>query len=242
MKKRITVLLFLMAGYAGFGDGYSDETIKQMFVEYLRPRTVDKDLEPHRRKELIDVIHLRSDTNRLARLLVELAQTNNAWYANMAMWQLEKYATPEHLPFLHSCATNPVIGHMAMKAVLNVEGITSNSLESLGRYFALTNTIDNADHARAELCARIIHLSKENRLCNSSISNIVNTYMLSKNCNSYWFDTICIKNDATYEFSKRRLAFLRGAVTNAVQWKFQINYVTNAINELVAYPESDLPE
>lgn len=242
MIKRIAVILFSMTSLVGSGEGYSDETIKQTFIDYLRPRTVDKDFDSPGRKELIDVVQLRSDTNRLARLLVELARTNDAWYVDMAMWQLEKYATSEQLPFLYSCATNPAIGHKAMKAVLNVEGITSNSLESLGRYFALTNTIENADHPRAELCARVMHLSKVNRLCNSSISNIVNTYMLSKDCNGYWFDTICIKNDATYKFSKRRLAFLRGVVTNAVQWEFQINYVTNAIKELVAYPEADLPE
>ena len=43
-------------------------------------------------------------SNRLACVLAEFAQTNDARIAEWAMWQLEKYATPAQLPFLYSCA------------------------------------------------------------------------------------------------------------------------------------------
>ena len=47
--------------------------------------------------------------------------------------------------------------------------------------------------------------------------------------------------DPTYHASKRRLDVLRAA-QNRCGNSFQLDYVTNAINELVAYPESDLPD
>ena len=54
-------------------------------------------------------------------------------------------------------------------------------------------------------------------------------------------DAVFIETDSTYRNSKRRLAVLRSAYGLGVS-HYQIAYVTNAINELVAYPEADLPE
>ena len=54
-------------------------------------------------------------------------------------------------------------------------------------------------------------------------------------------DAVFIETDSTYRNSKRRLAVLRSAYGLGVS-QYQIAYVTNAINELVAYPETDLPE
>ena len=38
------------------------------------------------------------------------------------------------------------------------------------------------------------------------------------------------------------MTILRGSVAHAAQWSFISNYVGKAINELVAYPEANLPE
>ena len=47
--------------------------------------------------------------------------------------------------------------------------------------------------------------------------------------------------DLSYRLSKRRLPVLRGVQENGID-EYDIFYVTNAINELVAYPEVDLPD
>ena len=47
--------------------------------------------------------------------------------------------------------------------------------------------------------------------------------------------------DPAYEHSKRRLSVLR-AVLPLCNNDFLLSYTTNAINELVAYPESALPD
>ena len=47
--------------------------------------------------------------------------------------------------------------------------------------------------------------------------------------------------DPTCRFSRRRLSVMRSARERLVN-EVQSNYVANAINELVAYPEADLPD
>ncbi|MBE6381941.1 MAG: hypothetical protein E7049_02880 [Lentisphaerae bacterium] len=54
-------------------------------------------------------------------------------------------------------------------------------------------------------------------------------------------DGALIQADPTYRFSKRRLSVMRGAQLRLVN-EVQSNYVSNAINELVAYPEAELPD
>ena len=54
-------------------------------------------------------------------------------------------------------------------------------------------------------------------------------------------DRLIISADSSYRQSKRRLSVLRGVLGNGVD-EYDIFYVTNAINELVAYPEENLPD
>ena len=46
----------------------------------------------------------------------------------------------------------------------------------------------------------------------------------------------------TYKFSKRRLSVLRAVLPDCQGYDNLMDYATNAINELVAYPESALPD
>lgn len=54
-------------------------------------------------------------------------------------------------------------------------------------------------------------------------------------------DTALVQADTTYRYSKRRLSDLRAAYPRSFN-EYQTTYVTNAINELVSYPEADLPD
>ena len=56
-----------------------------------------------------------------------------------------------------------------------------------------------------------------------------------------WMDRVLQRCDPTYKNSKRRLSVLRAEYGLGLD-HWEIGYVTNAINELVAYPEADLPE
>ena len=51
-----------------------------------------------------------------------------------------------------------------------------------------------------------------------------------------------VRDDESYRYSKRRLQILRAADILHCPYQYQVNFVTNAINELVAYPEAALPD
>ena len=244
---RLVSVLVLLPIYSCFGGEPSDEAVKQGVIKFLMPRcgggNVDGNEPPD--PELTEYFGPGVDTNRLARILVEVAQTNNAWYSEMAMRELVKYGSVEQLPFLYSCVTNPAIGDLAVKTVLRIEGITSNSVSSAQRYFALTNVPDSVDRSRTSICADLITLSGLDGVDASWRSNAMGVaarFIAAPDCNAYWLDRLLLECDASYQHSKRRLANLRNSVAYATQWDFIYNYVTNAINELVAYPEANLPD
>jgi len=247
-QKKITSTLLLAlvtASLAILAGASTDAEIIDGIVQFHRPRCGDEPGRGGRRPELIEVLEMGGDTNRLARLLAELAHTNDIWNAKMALSELEKYGTAEQLPFLYSCATNPAVGDRAVKAALRIEGVTSSSIEAAQRYFALTNTDESVDRSRTSICADLIKLSCRegvDDICRSNAMEVAQNFAFSADCNYYWLDKLRLEDDPSYRYSKRRLAFMRGAASHAAQWEFMANYVTNAINELVAYPEANLPD
>ena len=224
-----------------------DSAIMRDVVEYLVPKRGCRrgDGQGARRPALIDTVDVNGDTNRLARVLAELAQTNDAWYAEMAMWQLEKYGTSEQLPFLYSCATNPAVGDRAVKAVLRIEGVTSNSVAVTRGYLAITNAFtQQMDYNRSDVCEWLLKevlaspdLAYIKPTClAAAVDYAQNVSIMHKSLD----EAICAA-DPTYQHSKRRLAVMRSAQHRC--WNPMLtNYVTNAINELVAYPEANLPD
>ncbi len=221
-----------------------DEATMRRIVRFLVPqcggnRTTRVEYIP----ELIDVLNINGDTNRLARLLAELAQTNSAWYAKMAMWQLEKYGTPAQLPFLYSCATNPAVANSAVKAVLRIEGVTSNSVAMLQRFLYITNSTPSElayekAIASSDFLSSIASSSPEMKGC---AILAVRDFVANVSTGVSRVDEALIVADVTYRYSKRRLSDLRCAYPRCFN-EYQTNYVTNAINELVAYPEANLPD
>ena len=232
-----------MAVAGGIAQTLSDAELKQEVVQQLSPRCGGQKLrdEP-RREELIDRLELGGDTNRLAHVLAELAQTNDAWYAKMAMWQLEKYATSEQLPFLYSCATNPAVGNMAVKAVFHAEGVTSNSVAVLERYLTFEPATNENMYDKSVVCREALsHLktSMPTSPMRTLMIDAVRRFASGVSLGNSMVDAALLDTDSTYRYSKRRLADMRAAYPRCFN-EYQTNYVANAISELVAYPESDL--
>ena len=221
-----------------------DEATMRRIVRFLMPqcggnRTTRVEYIP----ELIDVLNINGDTNRLARLLAELAQTNSAWYAKMAMWQLEKYGTPAQLPFLYSCATNPAVANSAMKATLRIEGVTSNSVEMVRRYLEITNVSESVHWDHVEVFKMMFDMLGDNAPPSDKelvLGCIMRHAPENRRCPRQ-LDEVILSADTGYRFSKRRLSVLRGVYLRGLN-EFQLPYVTNAISELVAYPEANLPD
>ena len=197
--------------------------------------------EPARRMFENAKSQCEGDTNRFARLLCELAQTNDVRIADRMIRCLGRHGTTAQLPFLYSMATNEQHGVSAVKSILRLEGVTSNSVAVAGAYLSMTN-VDfeyRADACKALLRAAVpscvtTGICQMARNCALRYARSANRYVMD-------VDAVFIETDSTYRNSKRRLAVLRSAYGLGVS-QYQIAYVTNAINELVAYPEADLPE
>ena len=106
--------------------------------------------EPARRMFENAKSQCEGDTNRFARLLCELAQTNDVRIADRMIRCLGKHGTTSQLPFLYSMATNEQHGVSAVKSILRLEGVTSNSVDVTGMYLSMTNIIQRD---RSEICS-----------------------------------------------------------------------------------------
>ena len=197
--------------------------------------------EPARRMFENAKSQCEGDTNRFARLLCELAQTNDVRIADRMIRCLGRHGTTAQLPFLYSMATNEQHGVSAVKSILRLEGVTSNSVDVTGMYLSMTN-VDF--EYRADACKALLRAAAPScvttGICQMA-RNCALRYARSANRYVMDVDAVFIETDSTYRNSKRRLAVLRSAYELGVS-QYQIAYVTNAINELVAYPEADLPE
>ena len=113
--------------------------------------------EPARRMFENAKSQCEGDTNRFARLLCELAQTNDVRIADRMIRCLGRHGTTAQLPCLYSMATNEQHGVSAVKSILRLEGVTSNSVGVTGMYLSMTN-VDfeyRADACKALLRAAV---------------------------------------------------------------------------------------
>ena len=241
MMKRNAIFAFLALAVASVciaEDDNSDEKIKRMIVGsnfYIDNPDASYRMFMNARRRC------GTDTNRFARLLAEVARTNNAWVAQDAILSLGVYGTSAQLPFLYSMATNELHGATAVKSILRLEGVTSNSVDVTGMYLSMTNIIQRD---RSEVCSFFFNAVKT-----SSVSVALKergecvALRYAGTANLYFrrMDEAMIRTEPAYCMSKRRLTVLRSVNLIGVS-PYQIAYVTNAINELVAYPEADLPD
>ena len=181
------------------------------------------------------------DTNRFARLLTEVAHTNNVRIASNAIWMLGRYGSAGDLPFLYSCVTNPACGKDAVASILNIEGVTSNSVAAAASYHSISNCNDRTRTEVFEMLAVRSYAYDESTIERQLGVAYALNYAATTGKYTKWMDRVLQRCDPTYKNSKRRLSVLRAEYGLGLD-HWEIGYVTNAINELVAYPETDLPE
>ena len=230
------ILFVAIAGHSA-GEDTSDDWIKEMLVGsncYIdNPDAAERMFQNARRR-------CAGDTNRFARLLCEVAQTNDIMIAEDMINSLGVYGTAAQLPFLYSMATNEQHGAAAVKSILRLEGITSNSVAVANTCLSI-KSIKEPD--RLDVCRMIVDLAYDSGTrSNAQARALSYVYRHARTCDyPAGLDQCLIWHDSTYRLSRRRLSILRDVREHGVD-RWDIAYVTNAINELVAYPEADLPE
>ena len=181
------------------------------------------------------------DTNRFARILCELSTTGGVRVARSMIKRLAFHGTSAQLPFLYSQTTNTLHGADAVKSILAIEGVTSNSVAVVDSYLSMTNM---TNRNRYYACSELIDKNSSSSVADGvreAASRVYLRFMSESNIYHDWLDVKLKSADPSYGFSKRRLSVMR-AVRARVNDPADMNFVTNAINELVAYPEADLPE
>ena len=183
-----------------------------------------------------------ANSNRFARLICELAHTNNARTVRGMIRRLGFYGTSAQLPFLYSQATNVEYGADAVRSILRIEGITSNSVAMVDRYLSLTNKESRLD--RENICKFMLDRFAGPQ-SPDGIRNVVEQsvlgFAMSNTVYNEYFDESLAQRISGYRYSRRRLDILRRA-RQIMEISYNESFITNAINELVAYPEADLPD
>ena len=244
MKTSMALILSLFAGVLAVARGetgeYSDQDIKRQIVfagRCYHAEDMDSNYEWSFRMA-------GCDTNRYARVLCELAGENTN-QTRRAIALLGVYKTPQSLPFLYAYATNAEYVAYAMKAIFDIEGVTSSSFSVMGDYLSVTNALTNGQsHDCSVLCKDLlnrIYSSPELAAFRQDCLDMMIDFAKYRNFGHVSLDDSIQSADPTYHASKRRLDVLRAA-QNRCGNSFQLDYVTNAINELVAYPEANLPD
>ena len=239
MKKTIIGIVVLAMVFAvAQAEEFSDEAIKRLVV---------------RSGQVIDNTRLASqvfnyakescgDTNRFARILHELALTNDVRISKRMINCLGWHGTSDQLPFLYSMATNEQYGASAVKSILRLEGVTSNSLAAVDQCLSMTNV--QARMERENLCLFMLDsfvVAQVGVEVRNAVEQCILRFARGSTVYNEYFDSCLSRRMPGYKFSKRRLDVLRIAEHN-LTIRFNEHFITNAINELVAYPEADLPE
>ena len=236
-NKSLIVLCLTVSSLLASGVEATDDWIKEMVVasgQFIHGG------EPARAMFRNAKALCRGDTNRFARILCELAQTNNVRIADRMIRRLGIDGTAAQLPFLYSMATNEQHGASAVKSILRLEGVTSNSLAVADRCLS-NRTIKEPE--RLDVCRTIVDLAFADATpSNNQIRALSYLYGHARTCDyPADLDRSLVRHDQSYRQSRRRLSIMRDVYVYGVD-RWDIAYVTNAINELVAYPEANLPE
>ena len=237
----VAMISALGAMWLALGDvvAYTDAQIKERYAFADRCEHVEDSRNHVRRAWTM----AEDDTNRYARVLRELAveDTNRT---ERVIRSLRFYRTPRSLPFLYAYSTNALYGADALRAIFAIEGVTSNSVAAAEVFFSQTNIASRLVQTRDDACIKMVNLAGTTDVepdVRERAMLVARNFAANLNECHQWLDEALIESDPSYRYSKRRLWVFRGASARGVN-QYSSSYVTNAINELVAYPEANLPD
>ena len=182
------------------------------------------------------------DTNRYARILARMAQTNDVRVANVAISRLGAVGGSSELPFLYSCVSNEALRSSALLSIVRIGHCDAASVGLFSSYLSNTNVPQSARSAFASELYASAFTNKVPVSERAQWAACVDDYAVTAKQQYFTsLDDVMVWANPAYRHSKRRLAVLRSVRDLGMQ-PYPLAYVTNAINELVAYPEADLPD
>lgn len=236
--KRTDIVLILMIAVS-FGYGATDEEIRVV----LHRSTMAFDNPAANESELHYAFSLcPGDTNRMTRLMCDVVRERGNDRGARGMVQgIGRYGNASALPFLYSCVTNPALGKVAVISIFKLEGVTTNSVDQFERYLSapITGLPNSVFRERTWCCRDVLSMTDRNSANRRYLLDCIIRFAGGRNTYVWDLDEKLVQEDSGYRYSRRRAAVLRNSLSlNLVDC--ERNYVTNAINELIAYPEANL--
>ena len=188
------------------------------------------------------------DSNRFARVGKRMCELYSKEYpaVGRGLWLIGCYGTTNDLPYLERYATNELVGVNAVRSIVRL-GFNENALEQLRRYHSITKASLARSHLQSEksyLLENILRdVSRMNPRPSAWTSLFEYSYnYISNNVNSVdYVDRGMLELRPEYRFTKRRLALMRWVLKNT-EHPFYRAETQKVIDEMVAYPEANLPE
>lgn len=236
--KKFAIVFIMIVGWAAVADGlWSEENVRKSIILCTKVRD-NPDLKDRMLEEAL--INFGNNTNAFVDIIKGIAVSDTNLTSSMLSF-MRYYPITNSIPFLCEYVTNgtAATSGIAASSLFAIGGIGGESGEVLGKYLFVTNA---AGADQASVCRDVVwaaHKCGDTNKVGWIYGLLLNSPRLPKYARSA--DESFIYYDSTYKFSKRRLALLRAAYSKGVS-EFMSTYVTNAINELVAYPEANLSD
>lgn len=180
------------------------------------------------------------DTNRFVSVLQQIA-TEAPSLASCMVCYMGRFGNSSCLPFLYQNIVNTNCETQVVRAILKLEGVTSNAVEKVEE-FAFCDAMRRSDRYMA--CVDLVAAAYAEGVpdqVRGQAFDVAMRFQSSTNCFAQFLDERMCCRQPAYSNSLRRLNVLRTALASGIHPAYT-NYVIRAISTLEAYPEANLPE
>ena len=232
--KRILMMvaIFFCAVSNALSEPLSDEEILSTLATVQRGGC-DLDLFSSMYKKAIAACN--GDKERLSRLFVRLA-VEKARCKKWAITRLSKYGTESALPFLYSQTNDIRVCESVAYAVVNIEGVTSNSIAIINKAFKHPPSNSNKKYAICASIRKKALLSPRNSVGRNLAIENLKRYAKEIPSLAAWADEFVVSLDPQYENSDERMKILE-EIAEKNPHDFHRQHATNAVKRIKAFRE-----
>ncbi len=232
--KKLVVSAAVVAALSGFArvrslDAMSDDEYKEFLVNMTAPCCGNGGGG-------LSSISPLPDTNRFLRLVKEVAHSNTNRTGCMIVL-VSKYGREVDLPFLYEyIADSGWDGRVALKGILEHEGVSSNSVSAVETFLATTDASRDAAYNRSWICRLALQEASREGVAESLRARVMQSALsyARRDCSHVApVDGYIMAFDPSYQYSTNRLEILRASLDWNIN-DYQRSYVTNAIHEIEA--------
>lgn len=183
---------------------------------------------------------------RAAKRLCKQYDSNTNPVPYHVLYLIGKFGTTNDLSFADNYLTNAFTGRGAVYIYESINGYNQATIDATRKFLAVSNTVDawRLGTDKADTVSSMLYrmqLFKPEGVDKNLFFSFGLECVSNKITTARSFDFVIDYLDPTFRYSKRRLELFRFLQTKPCSY-VMTNYISKAISELVAYPESKLNE